>query len=474
MVEYRNIIVICLDSVRKDFFDEFSNLIRKRSDISLERCRAASSWSTPSHASMISGKLPSEHGIHTYNRHFRDLSKDETIFGDLDEHTTLAVSSNVFAGPTFGFDDYFDAFEVATSTTRLKGLSPEKYLNNIDISDPRLFISYLTDAIQSGHTINSILNAGIGGINLLTSPSSVVPKLFDKGTKSVLRRSKQQIRSCNEPFFSFCNIMEGHIPHEPIRGYNKSFYPDITNDWTSEKYSTWELCTRDRSDYWEKREQLYSAVIDYMDRNVSKYIDYINSLTDYETTIIITSDHGENHGRKSEEGMANHVSSLSEGLIHVPFEIFNPPSESEAVLESMQNMPTSHLQMRDIIKAIANRTEVAGVTSDYVVAAELVGRAESKEPPSRKDYWNRAQRCCIKHQQKILWDSQGRSFQYELDPSSSSWQSEPSGIDSIPNWARNQFSTEIEEYKMHAQKYEETVRLDETTTNQLRTLGYLE
>lgn len=474
MTERTNVVIVCLDSVRKDFFDRYAQRIRTRSEVSLERCRAVSSWSTPSHASMISGQLPSEHGIHTHNRHFETLPVEETLFGDLEEYEKLAVSSNTFAGPAFGFDDYFDEFDVATSTRRFRGLNPERYLGGSELTDPSLFVTYLVESLRSDHPLGSLFNAGIGGINLITDPSSVVPKFFDKGTKPVLRRSKKQIDQAAEPFVAFCNVMEAHIPHKPIRGYDGSFYPDVPNDWSTDVYSTWELCEREASDYWSKREQLYAAVTDYLDRNVAKYVSDVRDVTENETTFVITSDHGDNHGRKEEDGMANHVSSLSEGVLHVPLEIVNPPPEMTAALHRIEHEPFSHRQLREVVTALADRSTTTRFEPDEVLPAELVGRAESVEPPSREDYWDRAQRCCTRNGRKVLWDSRGRVVEYDLDPNRASWRSAGSELDVVPDWAIDQFPTEIAEFKARARRTGRAVELDQATESRLQNLGYLD
>ncbi len=57
-----SVVVTCLDSVRKDYFDEHAERVQALSDSSVDQCPAASTWSLPSHASMRTGQLPSTHG----------------------------------------------------------------------------------------------------------------------------------------------------------------------------------------------------------------------------------------------------------------------------------------------------------------------------------------------------------------------------------------------------------------------------
>jgi len=59
----RNVVLLCLDTVRKDYYDEYAPPLRAQADTMLKRCYASSGWSMPSHASIFTGQLPHVHGI---------------------------------------------------------------------------------------------------------------------------------------------------------------------------------------------------------------------------------------------------------------------------------------------------------------------------------------------------------------------------------------------------------------------------
>lgn len=74
-----------------------------------ENCLAPSSWTEPSTASLLSGLYPARHGCHEYARlpeGIELLSERLRAAG----WRTLAVSGNLNASPSFGFDQGFDAF----------------------------------------------------------------------------------------------------------------------------------------------------------------------------------------------------------------------------------------------------------------------------------------------------------------------------------------------------------------------------
>lgn len=80
----RNVVLIVLDTVRKDFFDDYAPRLQEKADNSFDRCYAPSSWTIPSHASMLTGDLPHQHGVHTYNKGFGGIDFDSTFLSDLD------------------------------------------------------------------------------------------------------------------------------------------------------------------------------------------------------------------------------------------------------------------------------------------------------------------------------------------------------------------------------------------------------
>jgi arylsulfatase A-like enzyme len=99
----RNVVVICLDTVRQDYFEQHATELPSRADVRYSNCRAPSSWTVPSHASFLTGTLPHEHGAHAYNTTFERISEEETFLGDLD-HRTLCVSANPYVSSAFGAD----------------------------------------------------------------------------------------------------------------------------------------------------------------------------------------------------------------------------------------------------------------------------------------------------------------------------------------------------------------------------------
>lgn len=467
IVNRRNVVLIVLDSVRKDFFDSYAPRIHELSEVSYDQCRAASSWSLPSHASMLSGTLPSQHGVHTHSGDFDPLSMEETFLPDIEDFTTVCVSANAFASKSYNFDKYFDIIVEASETRRFPdGFDPGEITQQIGNDNILRYLEGLRAIIKHDHPGKSIANAVLGEIDNLLRGLPISQPL-DDGAVPVLRATKNEIQSADEPIFTFLNIMDTHIPFRPRMMYDSSLY-DVPKDWCSDGKGTWELINTDAEEYWKNREELYAASIEYVDRKVASFVRWLQRKTHRETTIIITADHGENHGREEENGLVNHKSSLSEGLLHVPLEIINPPDHNQR-----KNSYVSHLQIGELIRSIARGT-VPDITTD-AVHAESIGLSAGADPEENFEYWDRALRCAYKNSKKYVWDSLGSIHRYQIKLDHPSYQKIVSeDVSDIPHWATEYFDTEISEYKEKARTAEKSTKIDEGTRNRLKKLGYIE
>ncbi|WP_266080340.1 sulfatase-like hydrolase/transferase [Haladaptatus caseinilyticus] len=464
----RNVLVVCLDTVRADFFAEYAKRLQRLADVSFTQCRAASSWTVPSHASLFTGKLPSEHGVHTHNRRFDSIDREETFLTDLDGYTTFGVSANAFVSPTYGFDSWLDEL----STIEPKHRYPEATsLNEVgqrtDATGGTKYIEYLKRAVKHDHPVLSLKNTAFGFLHE-TTKTGPIRKQVDDGASAVVRSAEQHIEDASVPFFGFCNLMDAHTPLHPCQWFDSSLQ-QVPNSWSSSQYDVWELMDESErhDEYWHLREQVYGATIEYMDRVLT---DFAHRVLDSapNTTIVVTADHGENHGREADDFLANHKSSLSEGLLHVPLLLINPPDG----YESVEDEYVSHLDLGDLVLGLANG-ETPDVFRDRL-PAELVGMSAGPEPPSNQEYWDRMIRCVYDGATKTVWDSLENRTEYELDRDRLSWQEKVETDEGTPTGESEFFDTTIGEAKTAA-KDEKTdeAAVDSATESRLKELGYL-
>ncbi|WP_435157785.1 sulfatase-like hydrolase/transferase [Haladaptatus sp. DFWS20] len=465
----RNVLVVCLDTVRADFFADTAKRLQRLADVTFTQCRAVSSWTVPSHASMFTGKLPSEHGVHTHNRRFDTIDRDETFLADLDGYTTFGVSANAFISPTYGFDSWLDEFSAIEPKHRYpEATSLNEVSKETEKSGVKKYTEYLQQAVAHDHPILSLKNTALGYLHDATK-SGPVPKQVDDGGSAVVRSATGHIDEADEPYFGFCNLMDAHTPLHPCQWFDSSLQ-GVPNSWTSSQYDVWELMDEPErhAEYWQLREQVYGATIDYLDRILAEFVHEVLDSTGRETTIIVTADHGENHGREADDFLVNHKSSLSEGLLHVPLLLINPPEG----YDSRETEYVTHLDFGTLVTGLANG-ETPDVFRDRL-PAELVGMSAGPEPPENREYWDRMIRCVYDGTTKTVWDSLGTRTEYEVDPDRPSWQQTVETGEGTPAVESEFFNTPIEEAKTIAKgdKTDETA-VDSATESRLKELGYL-
>jgi len=471
-----NIILIVLDTVRKDYFDDYALRLQKSADLSYEQCRAASSWTTPSHASMFTGVLPHKHHIHTHNRQFDKLNPEDTFLANFpDSYTTIGISTNVHAGPAFGFDTLFDEFlSITPHNYFTDGLDLKSFLNGCEENGLDLYREWFKTAIRHEHPGKSLANGLITKFDSL-SKNLPLPKPIDDGAKRAVRFANSSISDVEEPFFIFMNLMDAHPPLQHTRGYDDELH-DIPSSWSSLQFDYWEVrrdgSTEENAENIDNFKGIYRAAIDYLDRIVAEFITELHDRTRSETTVLVTADHGEDLGDSPADSSFGHTGSLSEGLLHVPLEVYNPPRGYPSTEDGL----VSQLELGSLVTGMANG-DVVDVARNSI-PAELIGglRTDQEWPLNDTEfqYWNRMIRCAYRDDIKVVWDSLGQISEYHLDRETSSFEEEIGELESVPTWAEEFFDEDIQTYKKRALEMETSFdRIDESTRDQLEELGYL-
>ncbi|MFB6185661.1 MAG: sulfatase-like hydrolase/transferase [Halobacteriaceae archaeon] len=463
----RNVVLICLDSVRKDFFDRYASRLRNKADIEVQQARAASSWSVPSHASIFTGKLPSEADIHTHNADFKKLSGSKTFLDDLPEHQSLGVSANIWAGSKFNFDSIFDEFiDVSQYRYFPEGLDFKSFSSSKD--GLFKYIEFLKVALTHDHPLKSFLNGVIGRINA-RSAQYPLPKPFDDGGRLVSKYARSLVARQNEPYFLFMNIMEAHLPHQNMVQHDQSLH-NVPSRWHSSRLDMKKINVEDESPNPEDINNfidIYSASIEYLDRLIDSLIEELHNLSSKETTVIITSDHGENLYYPDDDFQLGHTGSLSDALLHVPLCIVNPPKG----VKKRSDKYLSHLELGEIITKLGNDNG-AKMGQDHA-PAELIGvglDAWDLDQAERK-YWDRMQRCVYTPQNKYVWDSLGNKAKFGLDENKHMLRGSEQSLSKIPDTIKQHFREDIQGYK---EKFSSRGKeVNDATKRRLEDMGYL-
>ena len=465
----RNVALICLDSVREDVFRKYARNLQEKADIKYTGCRAVSSWSVPSHASMFTGKLPHQHGIHQYNQYLGSLEVEGTFLNEMPNHRKIGISANVYASSAYGFDKLFDAFIDIDAARNPRGLTIQEYGEGRDMFGFSKYLGYLKESLSHDYPMASIGN-GIFSQLKNWSNSKSIPQIVDDGAK-VIARETQYITD-NEPYFLFANFMDAHWPLTPVRGFNHAIH-NAPYDWSSEDY----LPNGDRVDNVEDQslsqyQSLYAASIEYLDRVVSELIDDLLSQSDHPTTIIITSDHGDNLGKTTDNNLLGHKASMTEGLLHVPLLIISPPPSKSGEPVQVDGL-VSHTDLSDLVIGLTDG-EVADLRRNSV-AGERIGSnlpARVNEDSEEADWWKRLIRVVYENDRKYQWDSTGERYVYECDSEQVNHQALIGDEFEFEKLDSKWFSTPIGEYARQSSQNSGSHKISNTTKDRLERLGY--
>jgi len=482
----RTVALVVLDTVRKDYFDENAPRIRRRSDSSFEQCRAASSWSTPSHTSMFTGRLPTEHGVHaeSFDANF-DFSRfaGKTVMDDLDGWRTVGLSANSYVNSHFGADALFDEFHdfsIGSHTAEslfTEGKTVDEYMKRTDEpSAIKRYLGFVRESLGHDHPAKSVAN----GVWAKVGPRAKhwpIPGLVDEGAGVITERATESAEQGDEPAFFFLNYMDAHTPLRNIVQHDRSRH-DVPNSWSSTQIDKWEL-NKDGAateEYTDNYRAVYAASIEYLDRKVSGLVDGLQAATDGETTVVVTADHGHNLGYDCENDMFHHTSSMSEGIMHVPLEIVNPPEG----FPEREDRLFSHLELRDLLGLLARGDPLDDDLFRDRVPAETVGLLGGENATWGREFsdeeyawWNRMIRCTYVDDTKRQWNSVGDAFEYRLDPERPARQ-ELVGTDvDVPQRDRRLFDAPLDAVKESAAARDQDTEFDDEVQDHLKQLGYL-
>jgi hypothetical protein len=301
-----DVVLIVLDTVRADHLKSYGysrNTMPKLENwaenaLVFKRAIAPSGWTAPTHASLFSGLPVSLHGIHG--------SEDDTVW---------------------------------SYTKPLEGITwlPERLSKE----------GYYCLAVSSNH---HALPPGVKGFESVLVPnrhfwlSTTIGAIADHFSP-LLQRINEQLRwrmpyedargivdivfravpEGDGPVFLFINFLDAHAPYNPpswaLNRIGANTVPlHLFGKYRSERAITalWKSLPDTKAQYIA---DLYDGELMGMDRELGRLLDWIDQRFGNDTTIIVTSDHGEELG---ERGKVGHSFGLSQALIHVPLIVRSP------------------------------------------------------------------------------------------------------------------------------------------------------
>ena len=293
-----NVIVIVVDTLRADHLSTYGyerdtspfldSLAQQ--GVKFNAAISPSSWTQPSHASMLTGRYTYEHQAET-----KPLDGRFTTIGE--ELQTQGYRTGAFSANTLFF-------------SRRQGFG-------------RGFLHF-EDSNQS--ILDDFLNSSLYGFifdyyglrKALNYEGVPTRKYADDINRSVL---KWVGKDEDKPFFVFINYFDVHDPYLPPEPY-RSKYASVPNpggliNGFVDRYHP-ELTPEQL----QSETDAYDGAISYVDDQIKALFNELDQRGELDNTIvIITSDHGESLG---EHGLLQHSASLYLEEIHVPLIVWGP------------------------------------------------------------------------------------------------------------------------------------------------------
>jgi len=327
-----NIILFSFDTVRPDHLGAYGyrraiSPVFDRlaaSGAIFRRCIAASSWTIPSHAAILTGRAPSHIGAGLVARGSRgriSLPPEAMTLGEILRpagYHTAAFIGGATMGSIFGFDQGFDIFNdrlpqfisaahdrvfFARPIRRLLNIEPAQFLRPLDPPTTALSNYLYLEAQELPSDLQVSFMKGA--------------KRFDNNAAEVNQKVSAWLdRRPPHPFFLFVHYFDAHDPYEPPPeftppGYDPSLGFILRNGIAERVLNGGAALTA------AERENLiaaYDGEIASLDRRFGELLERLRAEGALENSIIaVVSDHGESFG---EHGLIFHGHHLYDDLTH--------------------------------------------------------------------------------------------------------------------------------------------------------------
>jgi arylsulfatase A-like enzyme len=324
-----NVLFVVMDTVRKDHLSVYGydrettpGLEAVAAEAAVfEEALAPAPWTLPVHASLFTGKYPSEHGASQENPYLEDAT---TIAESLDR-PSACYSSNAwitpYTGLTDGFSDQDNFFQVMPGEFLSGPLARAWRAMN----DSEALRGVADRLVEIGNRFHEHFAGGDGA---------------DSKTPQVIDRTIEFIDD-HEEYFAFINLMDAHLPYHPPEEYAAEFAPGVDSTEVCQNSKEYNSGARDIGEAeWEAIRGLYDAEIRHIDAQLDRLFSWMRTHGEWEETLVIVcSDHGELHG---EHGIYGHEFCIYDPLVNVPLLVKHPDLPAERRTDQVELVDLYH------------------------------------------------------------------------------------------------------------------------------------
>ena len=339
MTTGRSLVLVVLDSARADAFGAATpNLsdLRQRG-VGFDRAIAPGGWTLPSHTSMFSGLLPTEHQVVGLpGGAERVLANARRRIPALDASGHLIAPRLAARGVRTFLATASPWLTMASGLDR--GFGTKDQFGFLQTPPHRPKVKLPKRVRQSVNTAYSVADH-----------ARWVRSGRDKGAERVLSGMEEFIGRDAAPFFACTTLMETHEPHLPpepaerdlANKLNVIVQPGLVRLLRMHAHNWGSLRLPQRLiDRWRRA---YLREIAYVDAWLGRLLEMLERTgRAEETVVVVTGDHGENFG---EGGLVGHGLSLRESLANVPLVI----GGADIPAQSAVSEPVSLIRLADTI-----------------------------------------------------------------------------------------------------------------------------
>ncbi len=403
MTDSPNVVMVVLDTLRKDVLWTYGGRGKSPSldavaadGVVFRHAVASSPWTTPSHASLFTGLLPSRHGVHEgRTRKITDIFGDmanaqfETLASYLSErgYSTACFTANANISRGSGFERGFDSCEL------MYGPVPdEKTVKAVERA--RKY------GKTRGEIAKNMLKKGkVGELYSLYSE--------DRRLKSVNSRRNYPLfkggdmiadaiaaKKLEEPFFLFVNLLEMHEPYlsgapggEP-KPVADLFGKQVIGDSTMQAI---------RGKYMEE----LTAVDSFLGRIVRWLKDgakYDDSL------LVVTSDHGQ---ALKERGFYGHGTFMHDEILKIPLVVKYPQNRKDRQAEGYQPLHRVPELVKDCLVGVYSGESLSSghaVSESFGIPNRLETVEDSPGFEEKRERFDRARKAVYGGGMKLVVD----------------------------------------------------------------------
>lgn len=477
-MKHPNIILIILDAVRARNLSAYGYPERTTPHIDafaerhllFERAFTTSTWTIPTHHSMLSGLYLSQHGLSSVET---NVSFNENIVplpAALREigYVSAGFSQNLLFSPRFHFDS-FDVFHTTVTPTSVAAA-------NANFKKPGKRLTRLGMLRRYAHKAFSL--------------------------SSFMESLEQWIRSrpAREPFFLAANIAQVHAPWAPPPGLllrklgrhiPRLTDPDFSAPKPFEINSKKKPVTDLHRLIWKR---LYDSSLIHTDRVVGGFLRRLARWPGWQNTILIlTADHGELLGDFND--IFGHTLTLNDRIMHVPLILKHPdygqPGRVRGVVQTLdlyptilgwngyRQVPSAQLQRPTLDEALSAPGDEGGTAvaeEDYTRNYDVISGLRRVNPGMKLDLYPRQQTAYRNANFKLMMYDDRPSALYDMradpDEAAAITAESPNGhLETI-----RRLAMELEIWRSNLEVFPPRIAGPNTDTQvdeRLRDLGYL-